>query len=82
MRASSGLSVTASSISILTAKQLKEIMNTAAATAMREYPNDAEMRSRMFVATLSGSMDWHDKNLAERLRTVYQSAPEATGTPA
>lgn len=81
MRASSGSTVKTSS-TILTAKRLKEIIKFNAASALHQFPDDADMRSRAFVALLSGSIGYHDEPLGQHLRGVYRSTAETIGTQA
>lgn len=65
----------------MTAKDYKKAIEDSAALALKEYPDNIEMSSRMFVAFLSTRIGLHDQPLSVRLDEVWStwSRTEAGG---
>jgi len=66
----------------MTAAAYKASIKAAGAFALKDSPNDADLRCRLLVAYLAGSFDDDDKGTADLLRTVYQSGTTPTGDQA
>lgn len=64
----------------LKASEYKLAIESHAASALAQCPTEADMRCRVFVASLAGTLDVHDQKLAAKLRQIcYDVVPQAGG---
>lgn len=63
----------------LKASEYKSAIERHTAAALVEFPIDVDMRCRLFVAFLTGTLEYHDQKLAAKLRQVYLPVTEPDG---